>query len=80
MAPEQLLVEKLDSAAGYLSSCSHSLQGGMLLVLMMAHMASHEYMRARLQTVLLRRVHLQAALDALLLPFPQDLPLQKPLS
>eukprot|EP00891_Asterochloris_glomerata_P003002 jgi/Astpho2/3002/Aster-03311 len=56
------------------------LEGGMLLVLMMAHMASHEYMRARLQTVLLRRVQLQAALDALLLPFPQDLPLQKPLS
>ena len=52
----------------------------MLLVLMMAHMASHEYMRARLQTVLLRRVQLQAALDALLLPFPQHLPLQKPLS
>lgn len=35
----------------------------MLLVLMMAHMSSHEYMRARLQTFLERRLALQLALD-----------------
>lgn len=38
-------------------------EGGMLLVLMMAHMASHQYMRARLQTFLQRRVAFQAAFD-----------------
>ena len=39
------------------------IEGGMLLVLMMAHMASHQYMRARLQTFLQRRVGFQAAFD-----------------
>lgn len=39
------------------------IEGGMLLVLMMAHMASHQYMRARLQTFLQRRVAFQAAFD-----------------
>ncbi len=38
-------------------------EGGMLLVLMMAHMASHQYMRARLQTFLQRRLAFQAAFD-----------------
>ncbi len=39
------------------------IEGGMLLVLMMAHMASHQYMRARLQTFLQRRIAFQAAFD-----------------
>lgn len=39
------------------------IEGGMLLVLMMAHMASHQYMRARLQTLLHRRVAFQSAFD-----------------
>jgi len=39
------------------------IEGGMLLVLMMAHMASHQYMRARLQTFLQRRLAFQAAFD-----------------
>ena len=39
------------------------IEGGMLLVLMMAHMASHQYMRARLQVLLQRRVAFQAVFD-----------------
>ena len=39
------------------------IEGGMLLVLMMAHMSSHQYMRARLQTLLQRRLAFRAALD-----------------
>lgn len=35
----------------------------MLLVLMMAHMSGHQYMRARLQTFLERRLAIQSALD-----------------
>ena len=39
------------------------IEGAMLLVLMMAHMSTHEYMRARLQTFLQRRFKVQLALD-----------------
>lgn len=35
----------------------------MLLVLMMAHMSGHEYMRARLQAFIERRLAIQFALD-----------------
>lgn len=54
------------------------IEGGMLLVLMMAHMASHQYMRARLQTFLQRRVAFQAAFDRRQinlesLPMPKDM-------
>ncbi|CAL5222302.1 g4644 [Coccomyxa viridis] len=45
-------------------------EGGMLLVLMMAHMASHQYMRARLQTLLQRRLAFQAALDRMAAQLP----------
>ena len=45
-------------------------QGGMLLVLMMAHMASHRYMRARLQTLLQRRLAFRAALDRMAAQLP----------
>ena len=53
------------------------IEGGMLLVLMMAHMASHQYMRARLQTLLHRRVAFQSAFDHKQinlesLPMPKD--------
>ncbi|DBA73208.1 hypothetical protein WJX77_010591 [Trebouxia sp. C0004] len=53
-------------------------EGGMLLVLMMAHMASHQYMRARLQTFLQRRLAFQAAFDQRQinlhsLPMPKDM-------
>jgi low-affinity ferrous iron transport protein len=41
------------------------IEGGMLLVLMMAHMASHRFMRGRLQALLQRRLAFQAALDGL---------------
>lgn len=46
------------------------MQGGMLLVLMMAHMASHRYMRARLQTLLQRRLAFRAALDRMAAQLP----------
>ena len=46
----------------------------MLLVLMMAHMSSHEYMRARLQTFLERRVAVQFALDEGHLGYVECLP------
>ena len=46
------------------------MQGGMLLVLMMAHMASHQYMRARLQTLLQRRLAFRAALDRMAAQLP----------
>lgn len=54
------------------------IEGGMLLVLMMAHMASHQYMRARLQTFLQRRLAFQAAFDRRQinlesLPMPKDM-------
>ena len=42
----------------------------MLLVLMMAHMASHQYMRARLQTLLQRRLAFRAALDRMAAKLP----------
>lgn len=42
----------------------------MLLVLMMAHMASHQYMRARLQTLLQRRLAFRAALDRMAAQLP----------
>ncbi|KAL3151416.1 low-affinity Fe(2+) transport protein [Trebouxia sp. C0009 RCD-2024] len=38
-------------------------EGAILLVLMMAHMSGHQYMRARLQTFLERRLAIQFALD-----------------
>ena len=46
------------------------MQGGMLLVLMMAHMASHQYMRARLQTLLQCRLAFRAALDRMAAQLP----------
>ena len=42
----------------------------MLLVLMMAHMASHQYMRARLQTLLQCRLAFRAALDRMAVQLP----------
>ena len=42
----------------------------MLLVLMMAHMASHQYMRARLQTLLQRRLAFRAALERMAARLP----------
>ena len=39
-------------------------------MLMMAHMASHQYMRARLQTLLQRRLAFQAALDRMAAQLP----------
>ena len=51
----------------------------MLLILMMAHMASHQYMRARLQTLLQRRVAFRAALDTLAARLPAMPALCKPL-
>ena len=44
------------------------LEGGMLLVLMMSHMASHQRMRARLQTLLQRRVAFRVAADSMAAP------------
>ena len=38
----------------------------MLLVLMMAHMAGHRYMRGRLQALLQRRLAFRAALDSMM--------------
>lgn len=53
----------------------HSMHAGaMLLVLMMAHTSSHEYMRARLQTFLERRVAVQFALDQGHLGYAEYLP------
>ena len=56
------------------------IEGGMLLVLMMAHMASHQYMRARLQTLLQRRVAFRTALDHLAAHLPGMPAASKPLS
>ena len=42
----------------------------MLLVLMMAHMASHQYMRSRIQTLLQRRLAYRAALDRMAAQLP----------
>ena len=55
------------------------IEGGMLLVLMMAHMASHQYMRARVQTLLQRRLAFRAALDHLAAHLPSMLAAGKPL-
>ena len=59
------------------------IEGGMLLVLMMAHMASHQYMRARLQTFLQRRIAYQAAFDCQhidfeSLPMPKEMKAEEP--
>ena len=56
------------------------IEGGMLLVLMMAHMASHQYMRARLQTLLQRRVAFRTAMDRLAAHLPGMPAASKPLS
>ena len=47
--------------------------GGMLLTLMMAHMAGHVYMRGRLQVLLQRRAVLQSVFDRWGLPQPASL-------
>ena len=50
-------------------------EGALLLILMSAHMGSHEFMRARLLTILHRRVAMQGVLDRLGI-MPQALKVQ----
>ena len=55
------------------------IEGGMLLVLMMSHMASHRQMRGRLQALLQRRIAWQAVLDTMAAQLPTAPAAHKPL-
>lgn len=55
------------------------IEGGMLLVLMMSHMASHRQMRGRLQALLQRRIAWQAVLDTMAAQLPNGPAAQKAL-